>query len=195
MEAEYSTRIPRDAQERNGKIRTFTGLYVNPLKLRATDIRIADTAHHLSNICRYTGACPAHYNVAHHSILVARRLMYWGAPPQLQLAGLLHDAAESYFNDLASPVKHDPRMKWYRDMEHEATRMIFCVFGLDPDLLPATKEADDAVFRDEVATWWGGADLIRPMAPQPAERLFLSTFNDLRERICENNTADRFHRA
>lgn len=153
--ADYITTMPREAQDRKGMIRTYSGLYVNPLKMRARDIRIADIAHHLSLICRYTGACPKHYSVAQHSLLVSYHLRDEGASYELQLAGLLHDAAEYVLNDIASPVKHDPRMAWYRDLDHELTRMIFCVFGVNPDLLLLTKAADDAVFREEVAAWWG----------------------------------------
>jgi hypothetical protein len=179
---DYVTSMPRAEQERKGCIRTFTGRYVNPLQLQPADICIEDIAHHLANICRYTGACPSFYSVAQHSLYVSRQcaITVEGA-----LAGLLHDAAEAYFNDIASPVKHDPRMKWYRDLEHAATRMIFEVFDLDPELLPLTKPADDAIFRREVASWWAPTTLapqniIRPWLPYVAEQSFLYKFNKLR---------------
>jgi len=179
---DYIRNTTREHQEKVGKIRLHpSGIYVNPLAMRARDIRIVDIAHHLSNLCRYTGACPKHYSVAHHSILVSMQLEEEGAPRPLQLAGLLHDAGEYVFNDIASPVKKDPRMKWYRDLEHETTRMIFCVFGLDPDLLALTKPADDALFHAEVATWWGGRDLIAPVRPFEAEIAFLTRFKELTE--------------
>ncbi len=179
MDGDYILTASRTAQDTAGKIRTFTGVYVNPLAMRARDVRIEDIAHHLSNICRYTGACPTNYNVADHSISVSYRLWGAGASRELQLAGLLHDSAEYVFNDLASPVKRDPRMKWYRDLEHETTRMIFCVFGLDPDLLPRTKAEDDAMFRREVATWWGGQRLVTPLSAAESEKRFLERFKEL----------------
>lgn len=170
----------REQQEKVGKIRLHpSGLYVDPLAMRARDVRIQDIAHHLSNICRYTGACPIHYSVAQHSVLVSMRLEEQNATRALQLAGLLHDAGEYVFNDLASPIKRDPRMKWYRDLEHETTRMIFCVFGIDPNLLAFTKPADDDVFRAEVATWWGGEELILPLPTRTAERVFMTRFAEL----------------
>lgn len=179
---EHITKAPRHVQDRAGRIRTFTGRYVDPLRLRGGDICIEDIAHHLSNLCRYTGACPRFYSVAQHSFLVAHRLAAEGAPLELQMAGLLHDAAEAYFNDLASPVKHAVELEAYSHLEREATRLILCVFGVDPDLLADVKAADDAIFRDEVATWWGDLNLITPLYPDAAKRGFIATFNTLEAR-------------
>lgn len=176
---EFIVTAPRIEQERQGRIRTYTGRYVNPLALQRADICIEDIAHHLANLCRYTGACPQFYSVAQHSVLVSARLRLWGSSVRVQLAGLLHDAGEAYFNDLASPVKHDPRMQWYRDAEHEATRMILTVFGLDPDLLTLTKKADNAVFDDEAASWWGHRVTVYPSSPRDAESAFLKWFHRL----------------
>ncbi len=184
---EWITDAPRRDQEKRGVIRVEpTGRYVNPLAMRARDIDVRDIAHHLSLICRYTGGSPYHYSVAQHSILVMIHLRERGADAALQLAGLLHDAAEYVLNDLASPVKHDPRMEWYRQLDHDVTRLIFCTFGLDPDLLPLTKPADDAVFIAETRTWWKPATdsspcapIIRPWLAGAAEHQFLTHFHRL----------------
>ncbi len=168
-------------------IRTFSGVYVNPLAMRARDVRIADIAHHLARICRYTGACPEHYSVAQHSVLtsIACEAMY-PTGYDLQLACLLHDAAEYVFNDIASPVKKDPRMQWYADLEHQTARMIFCVFGLDPDLLALTKPFDNSVFHSEV-TWWTDAPQIIPVQPYRAEMMLLERFEYLQFRRANAN--------
>ncbi len=162
---DYVTALPRIAQERKGKIRMFSGRYVNPLELRASDVCIEDIAHHLSLCCRYTGACPYHYSVAQHSLYVSQLMeeKYSGSK-MMALAGLLHDAAETYLNDMASPVKHDPRMKFYRDIEHETGLMIFCVFGLDPKLMSLTKPSDDDVFFSETRAWWDDTGLPRAVS-------------------------------
>lgn len=177
---EYVTSTPRVEQERQGCIRTFTGLYVNPLRLSPLDIDHHDLAHHLSLICRYTGACPTHYSVAQHSVYVATLMQRRYASAEAALAGLLHDAAEAYFNDLASPVKHDPRMQWYRDLEHEATLMIFEKYSVDAAWLVLTKKYDDQAFRDEVESWWGAKELIQPWTSSYAEKRFLNAFDNLR---------------
>lgn len=74
----------------NGEKHTFLESFV-------PDIRAI--AFSLSHINRYTGHA-GQYSVAHHSILVANEL-----PDNLKLAGLLHDATESYINDLSKPLK------------------------------------------------------------------------------------------
>jgi hypothetical protein len=183
---DYASSMPRIQQGVKGKIRTFTGKYVDPLKMRAADVCIEDIAHHLSNFCRYVGACPYHYSVAQHSLYVSEVMerKYPGSK-MMALAGLLHDASEAYLGDMSSPMKHNPAMKFYRDIEHETGLMIFCVFGLDPKLMDATKPADDEVFFAETRTWWDDTGLleraveIKPLRPQTVEWKFLQRFEEL----------------
>lgn len=176
---DYILDTSRVDQERRGKIRTFTGRYVNPLALTSEDVCIEDIAHHLSGINRFTGATPIPYNVAQHSVLVARYFDY--SSPRLQLAALLHDASEAYLNDIASPVKHDPRMDFYREVEAIAMEVIFTKFGI-AGLLSETskggriKAVDDAVFRREANSFFGGTCDIVPWTAGTAEISFLDLF-------------------
>ena len=70
--------------------------FLNP---QPDDIDIKDIAFSLANQCRFNGHVPF-FSVAEHSVAVAARL-----PAHLQLAGLLHDAAEAYLSDIPSPIK------------------------------------------------------------------------------------------
>lgn len=81
-------------------IQTYTGKKMYPLDPLPEEICIADIAHALSYINRYTGHARFGISVAQHSALVAKLL-----PKKLQLAGLLHDAAEAYLGDVSRPVK------------------------------------------------------------------------------------------
>ena len=181
MEAatDYITTVPRVEQERRGCIRTFTGLYVNPLQLRTEDISIGDIWHHLSNLCRYTGACPEFYSVAQHSVYVSSLAWAQYDTKEAALAGLLHDAAEAYMNDIASPVKHSEGMAGYRAAEKEAERVIFEAFGLSPDWLVKMKEFDDRVFHQEAETWWGRTKWIVPSPPAEAKKMFMDRYWEL----------------
>jgi hypothetical protein len=99
-----------------------------------------DICHHLSNICRFTGAVSRFYSVAQHSCLVAaitERLLkndgvdsetseYWD---QL-LAALLHDAGEAYCSDISSPLKHVMGGK-YNWIETGLTRKIYEKHDID----------------------------------------------------------------
>lgn len=178
-------RATRAQNDNAGKIRCHpSGRYVNPLAMTPDDVDIRDVAHHLSLICRYTGACPTHYSVGQHSLLC---MMAAAKQPEhntrdaalWQLAHLLHDAGEYVFNDVASPVKRDPRMAWYCEMEHGCTLMICAKYGVSRELHACTKPLDDELFRREAATWWGDAGLIHPWRPKDTEERFLHHFQRL----------------
>ena len=167
---EYIIDVPRAEQEAARKCRTFSGKYVDPFDLQFDDICIEDIAHHLSNLCRFTGAGPF-YSVAQHSVQVSWQCR---GSREFALAGLLHDAAEAYLNDLASPVKHAEGMETYRDAEDVATRVIFGALGVDVALLPAVKKHDDQMFRNECDWFWGSRiGLLETWTPKQAEREFL----------------------
>lgn len=185
---EYITDTAREHQDRNGCIRTFTGLYVNPLALTLEDIEIVDIAHQLSNECRYIGACPKFYSVAQHSVLVSE--LFW--EPKLALAGLLHDASEAYLKDMPSPVKHAPEMAFYRKCELNALTCIFKRFGLDMAWLNQIKWADDLLFKQEVASWWGAPEdkAITPWSPEGAKKQFLTAFTKYRSLIEKDQYAN-----
>lgn len=81
-------------------ITTFTGKLVYPLDLTPEQICIEDIAHALSLQTRFTGHCRCPYSIAEHSIYVSLK-----CDGEYALQGLLHDATEAYFADLARPVK------------------------------------------------------------------------------------------
>lgn len=167
---EYIHTTARDEQDRKGLARTYTGKYVDPLDLNFDDVCIEDIAHHLSNICRFTGAGPF-YSVAQHSVQVS-----WlcRGSRQFALAGLLHDAAEAYLNDMSSPVKRDPIMAGYVEREEEALRVIFGALGANPEYLSLVKEHDDKMFANECDWFWGHREGgLHCWAPEQAEREFL----------------------
>ena len=111
---------------------TYTGK-VFPFDCITPDcIDIHDIAHALSHLCRFTGHTKSFYSVAQHSLLVSEKMP--GRPAE-KLAGLLHDAAEAYTNDLASPLKkwmnnesggHTP----YLDLQDSITAMIYNKYGV-----------------------------------------------------------------
>lgn len=90
---------------RGGWIQTFTGRQYWPLDPRADEVYVEDIAHHLSLLCRYTGACSRFYSVAEHSVHVSHIVEQAGGDQALVRAALLHDASEAYCNDIARPVK------------------------------------------------------------------------------------------
>lgn len=180
--AGYIATMPRDQQERAGKIRMFvSGKYVNPLALTEDDITIEDIGHHLSMVNRYTGGAPFPLSVAQHSVWVSENV---GDDLDLQLAGLLHDAPEAFINDLASPVKHSPQMAAYRDADNAISAVVFRKFGLPIELLAQTKPADDKAFRTEVASFYKpetlmAREVIREITWRQARHRFMNRYKDI----------------
>ncbi|HZZ43865.1 MAG TPA: hypothetical protein VFE58_13090 [Tepidisphaeraceae bacterium] len=162
-------------------LQTFTGKKFFPLSPRPADIDIRDIAHSLSLQCRFNGHCSAFYSVADHSLRVAAIL-----PPQLQLAGLLHDAAEAYLSDLPRPVKQ--QLPDFCSAEDRLLEIIFTHFHLSWPIPPEVWHADETLLatesRDLMTTppeSWNLAaspllEKITPITPTEAESQFLSRF-------------------
>lgn len=124
-------------------IQTYTGTKFEFLSPKADQINIKDIAFALANQCRFNGHVPF-LSVAEHSVAVAARL-----PPRLQMAGLLHDAAEAYLSDIPSPIK--AYLPDYKALEHgvqEAINSAFQIVLSDEDIKDI-KQADlDATYTE-----------------------------------------------
>jgi hypothetical protein len=165
-------------------IETYTGQFVNPLKLQPDDIDIKDIAHALSLMCRFNGHCSKFYSVAEHSIRVSGILK----GIDNQLTGLLHDATEAYMADIARPVKW--ALPQVREIEGIISRAITEKFDLKGDwrsvknadnILLAT-EARDLMFTQGKEWYLPVKPLeyrIEPMESWNAESNFLSIFEML----------------
>lgn len=91
----------------NSYIITHTGRNVRLFRPVPSEFCGEDIAHSLSQLCRFTGHTPKFYSVAEHSCLVHDAIMsdHPLAGDELAMAGLLHDAAEAYIGDIATPLK------------------------------------------------------------------------------------------
>ena len=169
-------------------MQTFTGRAYWPADPRAEDVSIEDIAHHLSMLCRYTGAVEQFYSVAEHSVHVSRMV-----PEVDALQGLLHDATEAYVNDLARPVKR--MLPEYNRIEDLNRIAIADAFGLEWAIPKSVHAADDSILLVEKAALmkesplpWGEGLPVLPrdqwpqihgMLPYMAEAHFLRRFHEL----------------
>lgn len=176
----------RPRRRANNWMCTFSGVMYWPSDPRVEDVRIVDIAHHLSRICRYTGAVKVeHYSVAEHSVLVSHMV-----PPEHALDGLLHDAPEAYCNDLSRPLKTS--LPDYKKIEERNWRVIAEKFRLTPVLPECVHVADIRVYLTERAALMPPHDedvglavydpapvTIRALAPNAAEKLFMERYYEL----------------
>ena len=163
---------------------THSGKIVDLLCPIVEDILLTDIAHHLSNICRFTGACDF-YSVADHSIRVSKIVSHKNA-----LWALLHDGPEYCLGDVSTPLKVYLNGR-YSELE-EAWMMAICErFDLAVEEPDEVKEADGILLITEVrdimvpsSADFGVrrsplAERIIPMTPQQAKWAFIERFLEI----------------
>jgi uncharacterized protein len=126
------------------KMTTFSGRRIDPLNLQPGDINIEDIAHSLSLLCRFGGHTTSFYSVAQHSVRVARAL-----PPELWLEALLHDATETYLQDLIRPIKR--QLPQYSVLEQRVWNTLAFRYNLNSHLSSEIIYVDNACLKSEIA--------------------------------------------
>lgn len=175
-------------------IETQSGIHFDFLNPQADQIDIKDIAFSLANQCRFNGHVPF-FSVAEHSVAVAARL-----PPALQLAGLLHDAAEAYLSDIPSPIKQ--YLPDYCAMEDKVQKVINDKYGIilsDQDkaeIKAADKDATQTEAhyllaskgRGWVPIMYAPNEQFQPrnMVPVEAVEMFLHWFHSLNNSLVES---------
>ncbi len=176
---------------------TRSGRIVNLVDPEVESIDIYDIASGLAYQGRFTGQTIEYYPVAIHSILVS-----YLVPPEQALAGLLHDAAEAYINDISRPVK--PLLVGYKILDNRLSDCIARKFGLtypwsaeihaadqvavaieQNRLLPNTlywphiftDDETNEVLKANKLVW--GYDNMRPITPDSAMDEFLDRYEEL----------------
>lgn len=184
----------------------FSGTMYDYISPAESMIHIADIAHHLARVCRFTGGVNARgiYSVAEHSVHVSDMLMLDHDDYGMAYAGLMHDAAEAYIGDINRPLKALLR-NLVGVLERKAMRVIQTKFEFPWDEWTrlAVKYADDMVCRAEAKRFmrsegehWDWGDVpdrnveLVGYAPHAAETLFLTKFAEVRQAY-EREKAER----
>lgn len=148
-----------------------------------SQVLIDDIAHGLAHQCRFNGQTNQFYSVAQHSVMVASIL-----PPELKLAGLLHDAAEAYLGDIVQPLKG--LLPNFAEIESRFANVIGERFKVDLTHNDQVKKADLIALaterRDlmpmEIVEWDSLIDVnplgksITPLNPEKAKAEFIEYY-------------------
>ena len=132
----------------------------------------------LGNQCRFTGLVEEFYSIAEHSINVAKCLEMYGHDRSIVLAGLLHDAAETYISDLNTPLKTYIGKK-YKDVERNIEKAICKRFGVDLFKNKVIIKYFDKVMygiENDALKNKNSHPIIRNLTPKDARRAFLDEF-------------------
>ena len=86
-------------------IRTFSGGKVVYKDMSQSEYTMRDITEGLASECRYAGQTKVKWNVLRHSLLVWELSYLCQDNPIIQLAALMHDAAEAFIKDIPSPLK------------------------------------------------------------------------------------------
>src|SRR5690606_3649788 len=128
---------------------------------RPEDVRLEDIVHALSHLCRFVGHTDRFYSVAEHSVLVSHL-----CDDEAAVFGLLHDAAEAYVGDLASPVKR--QVPGFAAMEERVLSAVLVGLGVPPPSAAVRARAANA---DAVALGAEAARVAPPVADMPSEMI------------------------
>lgn len=111
-------------------IRMCSGGYLDLLNPDPALITLRDVSRALGNICRFGGQCDVFYCVAEHSIACASLAFQKQMSCKVQLACLMHDAAEAFLGDVVKPLKTllNPI---YGPIEDRMESAIATAFGID----------------------------------------------------------------
>lgn len=112
-------------------IMTFSGLHYSLDNPQPDQVTLTDIAHHLSQICRYTGATKFFYSVAQHCLLGAGKMQEDGLSARLQLLFMMHDAPEAYYMDVNKPLK-ELLGEVYERLESKGMQVVWEAFKIDP---------------------------------------------------------------
>lgn len=167
-------------------ILTYTGHRWDVTDVSTWVFDIRDIAFSLSNVPRFAGHVEFK-SIAEHSLEVFWLLRQWGAPVDVQLAGLLHDGPEAYLLDIPRPWKSLVSIgnESYYEVEDRMTLSMMSQFGvLNAWLMEGhglIKDADMEAYEKEAGS--------RPFVPRSGKspratnNIFLAKFNELHEAV------------
>jgi hypothetical protein len=128
-------------------MRTFTGRTVDLRNFSKADIDLRDIAVSLSRQNRYLGHTSTEWSVGKHTILCGMIATLLGVKSDVVMAIFLHDAHETYYQDIISPIVSEYTTPEYKLDRKFADSVIYDFFNLahmldKPDIVDLIKRID-----------------------------------------------------
>ncbi len=169
----------------NNTIRLRSGLYLDLADPQPEQFSFGDVAGALSKICRFGAQIDQFYSVAEHCYWCAKVGQREGLSLSVQVALLMHDAAEAFIGDVVKPLKI--MLPDYKVVEHRMEAAIANKFGIDVDSCKSAVRKIDMemlicerrkLFSADNVVWTGENEVrkievdIQCFPPEVAEELF-----------------------
>lgn len=159
-----------------------------PVDVRPWDFYMPPLIEQLAKQARFNGATPrTFYSVAQHCVIVSHIV-----PQACALGALLHDLWEGISSDVIRPIKTDPVMYGFREIEYRGEQALAERFGIEYPWCPEIRLADNIALATEKRDLMAPAPrpwqpLPEPMAEtivaldrwQDAESLYIARFEEL----------------
>jgi hypothetical protein len=146
---------PHPLNQLDGKMNTYMKVRFNIFDPHPEQVNILDIARGLAFKGHFSGQTPFLFSIAQHSVLTAA-LVAAEHPTnrELQLAALLHDAAEAYIGDMIKPVK--VRIPDFEVVENRILAAIFVRYDLPIGLMKTVKAYDQEAQAQEFDVFYEG---------------------------------------
>ena len=190
---------PHPLEKLDGYMNTLSGKKLNIMDPKPEQIDIHDIAVGLANKGHFSGQTPHFFSIAEHSILVCIQtyaqhvenitVNFAKADNKLAMAAILHDASEAYIGDMIKPLKEQPQLSGFKEIEDRLSRVIFEKFEIDYDhYMPLVKPFDKEIQKIEYSRFYTNDEvpidsIIRFLKPQEAKDIFMKHFVAIKRRI------------
>lgn len=147
------------SKEDGGWMQIANGHIFHPLDPRVNEVHIEDIAQSLSRQIRYNGMSDLSISVAQHSCQCAWLAEQTGGNHDVQLALLMHDAAEAYIGDMIRPLK--VLIPEFKEIEDRIMAVIIAKYDL-PLITPKAQK-----YYDNLALAWEKRDIYQSSREWP----------------------------
>ena len=150
------------------------GRFIQPFNPGCRDIDLEVVALALSRIKRFFGQTKL--SVAQHSVNMARVFIHLGEYEYAKEA-LLHEIAEAFMGDLASPLKRAFPM--FKEIEESLIKKTFDCYGLSYPMAKSVHVLDKSIMINEAVEHMPNADFWNSLGSKVDEKLLQAAQVDL----------------